>query len=140
MNTHAITKKDEKFQPIPAQTEKVAKNVLDAAFKVHTVLGPGLLESVYETCLLHELKLRGIKAEGQVSIPIIYEGMKIDSGVRLDIFVENSVIVEVKAVDNIIPVYKAQLLTYLKLSGIRLGLLINFNTIHLRDGINRLVN
>ena len=84
--------------------------------------------------------MREIKVEGQVSIPIIYEGMKIDTGVRIDILVENSVIVEIKAVDNIIPVYKAQLLTYLKLSGIRLGLLINFNTLHLRDGISRLVN
>jgi GxxExxY protein len=139
MDSKTITNKDAKFQPIPPRTEAVAKNVLDAAFKVHTVLGPGLLESVYEACLIHELKMRGIIVEGQVSIPIIYEGMKIDTGVRLDILVENSVIVEVKAVDNIIPVYKAQLLTYLKLSGIRLGLLINFNTIHLRDGISRLV-
>jgi GxxExxY protein len=140
MDSKTIANKDVKFQPIPSRTEEVAKNVLDAAFKVHTVIGPGLLESVYEACLIHELKMRGIEVEGQVSIPIIYEGMKIETGVRVDILVENSVIVEVEAVDNIIPVYKAQLLTYLKLSGIRLGLLINFNTIHLRYGISRLVN
>lgn len=140
MDSKTITGKDGKFQPISSRTEEVAKNVLDAAFKVHTVLGPGLLEFVYEACLIHELNMREIKVEGQVSIPIIYEGMKIDTGVRIDILVENSVIVEIKAVDNIIPVYKAQLLTYLKLSGIRLGLLINFNTLHLRDGISRLVN
>jgi len=139
MDTKDTTNKDVKNQPIPGHTEGVAKKVLDAAFKVHTVLGPGLLESVYEACLIHELKMRGIKVEGQVSIPLIYEGMKIDTGVRLDLLVETCVIVEVKAVDNIIPVYKAQLLTYLKLSGVRLGLLINFNTIHLRDGISRLV-
>jgi GxxExxY protein len=140
MEIKAKNKRIFNLQPIPERTEEVAKYILDASFKVHTVLGPGLLESVYETCLAHELNIRGLEVGSQVSLPVVYEGIKIDTGVRLDIMVEKCVIVEVKAVDVMISVYKAQLLTYLKLSGIRLGLLINFNTIHLRDGISRLVN
>ncbi len=128
------------FEVIPPKTEEVAKKVLDAAFKVHTALGPGLLESVYEACLAHELRLMGLKVESQVSFPIVYEGMTVESGFRLDLLVEECVIVEVKAVDIMNPVYKAQLLTYLKLTNTRLGLLLNFNIIHLRDGIDRLVN
>ena len=139
MDNQALTNKDVKNQPIPPRTEDVAKFVLDATFKAHTALGPGLLESVYEACLVHELNLRALKVESQVALPVVYDGMKIDTGIRLDILIEKQVIEEVKAVDNIIPVYKAQLLTYLKLTGIRLGLLINFNVIHLRDGITRLV-
>ncbi len=139
METKAVSSKESRFQPIPPRTEEVAKFVLDAAFKVHTVLGPGLLESIYEACLIHELNLKLLKVESQVSLPVVYEGMMIDAGIRLDILVEKLVIVEVKAVDTIIPVIKAQLLTYLKLTDIRLGLLINFNVIHLRDGIIRLV-
>lgn len=139
METKAISSKESRFRPIPPRTEEVAKFVIDAAFKVHTALGPGLLESVYEACLVHEPNQKALNVESQVSLPVVYEGMKIEAGIRLDILVEKQLIVEVKAVDNIIPVYKAQLLTYLKLSGIRLGLLINFNGIHLRDGITRLV-
>jgi len=131
---------ESRFRPIPPRTEEVAKFVIDAAFKVHSALGPGLLESVYEACLVHELNQKALKVESQVSLPVVYEGMKIEAGIRLDIMVEKQLIVEVKAVDNKIPVYKAQLLTYLKLTGIRLDLLINFNVIHLRDGITRLVN
>jgi len=127
------------INPIAVRTEEVAKAVLDAAFKVHTALGPGLLESVYETCLGHELITKGIKFEAQSTVPIIYDGVIVESGLRLDLFVEKCVIVEIKAVEIVNPIYKAQLLTYLKLSGVRLGLLINFNVIHLRDGITRLV-
>jgi len=126
--------------PISPRTEEVTKIILDAAFKVHTALGPGLLESVYETCLAHELKLNGLKVESQVSLPIQYEGITVDSGLRLDMLVENCVVVEVKAVENIIPLFHAQVLTYLKLTNMRIGLLINFNTIHLRDGIKRLIS
>ena len=132
--------KERNLLPIPPRTEEIAKLVLDAAFKVHTTLGPGLLESVYETCLVHDLNGMGIKLESQITLPIVYNGLTVESGLRLDLFVEKCVIIEIKAVESIIPVHKAQLLTYLKLSGVRLGLLINFNVIHLRDGITRLIN
>jgi GxxExxY protein len=125
--------------PIPARTEEVAKMVLDAAFRVHTALGPGLLESIYETCLAYELKGMGVKFESQIALPIVYNEILIESGLRLDLLVEKCVIIEIKAVETIIPIHKAQLLTYLQLGNIRLGLLINFNVIHLRDGIIRLV-
>jgi len=128
------------FVAIPPRTEEVTKIILDAAFKVHTALGPGLLESVYETCLAYELKMRGLKVESQISLPVVYEGITVDSGLRMDLMIEDSIVVEIKAVESVIPLYKAQLLTYLKLSGIRMGLLVNFNVIHLRDGITRLVN
>jgi GxxExxY protein len=128
------------FAPIPTRTDDVAKMILDAAFKVHTALGPGLLESIYETCLVYELKSIGLNVDNQLTLPVIYEGITIDSGLRLDLLVEYCVIVEIKAVENIIPLYNAQLLTYMKLTKTRVGLLINFNTIHLRDGIKRLVN
>ena len=128
------------FDPIPVRTEDVTRKILDAAYKVHTALGPGLLESVYEACLIYELKSGGFKIDSQLSLPVVYEEIIVDSGLRLDILVENCVIVEIKAVENIIPLHKAQLLTYMKLTKTRLGLLINFNTIHLKDGITRLVN
>ncbi len=126
MDTKVIENKNVKIQPIPARTEEIAKIILDSAFKVHTALGPGLLESVYETCVMHELKGAGLKFESQISLPIIYNGITVESGLRLDVFVEKSVIIEIKAVEIIIPIHKAQLLTYLKLSGVRLGLLIKF--------------
>src|SRR4030042_3191290 len=128
------------FAPIPPRTEEVTKVILDAAFKVHSVLGPGLLESVYQTCLIYELKSHNLKVENQIFLPVIYEGITVDSGLRLDLLVENCVIVEIKAVENVIPLYQAQLLTYLKLTKTRIGLLINFNTIHLRNGVKRVVN
>lgn len=128
------------YAEIPQSTDEVTKKVLNAAFKVHTALGPGLLESVYETCLAFELRAANLIVESQIALPLEYEGMNIDSGFRLDLLVEKCVIVEIKAVENIIPLYQAQLLTYLKLTKTRVGLLINFNTIHLRDGITRLVN
>ena len=114
--------------------------VVNAAMKVHSSLGPGLLESAYEACLIHELKNRGISTKSQVAMHVEYDGTKIDVGYRVDLLVEESIIVELKAVDKISPLHMAQLMSYLKLGGIRLGLLINFNTISLRDGIHRIIN
>src|SRR5439155_23054915 len=104
----------------------------------HRALGPGLLESVYELCLVHELTKRGLKVERQVSLPVVYDSIRLDAGLRLDIVVEDSVVVELKAVESMLPVHTAQLLTYLKLTGHRLGLLINFNVPLIKDGIHRL--
>jgi GxxExxY protein len=128
------------YAVIPPRTEEVTKKILDAAFKVHTAPGQGLLESVNEACLAHELRSNGLTVETQITLPVVYEGITVDSGLRLDLLVEQCVNVEIKAVENIIPLHKAQLLTYMKLTKTRIGLLINFNTIYLRDGINRLVS
>jgi GxxExxY protein len=114
--------------------------VIYAAMKVHSALGPGLLENAHEACLLHELRSRGVKVESQVTMPVVYGGTRIDVGYRIDLLVEDAVIVELKAVEKIIPIHEAQLLSYLKLSGKRVGLLINFHVLHLRDGIKRMVN
>ena len=118
----------------------MVKTVLDSAYQVHTAPGPGLLESVYEACMVHELNVRNINVKSQITLPVIYIGMKVDSAYRLDILVEDCVIVEIKSSEIISPVHCAQLLTYLKLTNIRLGLLLNFNVIHLRDGIKRIIN
>ena len=107
---------------------------------MHRVLGPGLLESAYEECLCRELAVQGIEFERQVSLPVEYKGVKLDCGYRMDIVVEKAVVVEVKTVEKLLPLHEAQLLTYLKLSGIRRGLLLNFNTAVLRSGIKRLMN
>jgi GxxExxY protein len=127
------------FDPVSAQVDEVARAVVDAAFRVHQVLGPGLLESVYETCLAHELKQRGQKVATQVALPVVYDEVRLDAGLRLDMLVADSVVVEVKSVDKMNPVYDAQLLTYLKLTGLRVGLLLNFNVPVIRDGIKRIV-
>ena len=124
---------------IPQDVERVAKAVLDAALAVHKALGPGLLESVYEACLCHELTKRGIPFRSQVFLPIVYDGVKLDAGLRLDLVVAECLIVELKAVEKSNPLFEAQLLTYLKLTGHRLGLLLNFNVPLLKDGIKRLV-
>jgi GxxExxY protein len=113
--------------------------VVGAAFRVHAELGPGLLEGVYEVCLAHELTKRGFFVERQVALPVFYGGVKIEAGLRLDLLVENRLIVEVKAVENFHPVHKAQVLTYLKLTGRPLGLLINFNVPLIKDGIKRII-
>jgi len=133
--------KDTKTQskPIPARVEQVAKAVVDAAFHVHYQLGPGLLESVYEMCLFHAITKRGLKAERQVPVPVVFDGVELEAGFRLDLLVEDCLIVEVKAVEALIPVPRAQVLTYLKLTGHRLALLINFNVPLIRDGIKRVV-
>jgi GxxExxY protein len=119
---------------------EIAKIVVDAAFKVHTALGPGLLESVYEVVLARELEQRGLKVERQKPVPILYDNLKFDEGFRADLIVENSVIVELKSVETIVPVHKKQLLTYLRLTDKRLGLLINFGAALIKDGITRVVN
>ena len=115
-------------------------DIVGAAIEVHRRLGPGLLESTYESCLCRELSLRGISFRQEVPLPVHYRGLELDCGYRLDIVVEDSVIVEVKAVGKILPVHRAQLLTYLKLTNLRLGLLINFNVEVLRSGIYRIIN
>ena len=127
------------YAPVLPHVEKVGKAVLDAAFKVHTALGPGLLESVYETCTAFELKESGLSASTQIGLPVTYRGIKMDAGLRPDMIVEECVIVEFKSVDTMHPIFDAQLITYLKLTGIRLGFLINFNVVHLKDGIKRIV-
>jgi len=128
-----------RHEPIPLDVERIGKAVLDSAFKVHTVLGPGLLESVYETSLTHVLRKNNLLVETQVTQPIMFDGERLDSGLRLDMLVQKCVIVELKAVETMNPLYEAQLMTYLRLSGIRLGFLINFNVAHLKDGIKRMV-
>ncbi|MGH6964682.1 MAG: GxxExxY protein [Phenylobacterium sp.] len=125
--------------PIPLAVEAVARQVVDAALKVHRVLGPGLLESTYEHCLAHELGLRGVPVRRQVGLPIEFEGLRLDAGYRLDMIVGDAVVVEVKAVEALSRLHEAQLLTYLRLSGFRLGLLMNFNAVQLRQGLRRFV-
>ena len=127
------------FDPIPRETEAIAAKVVEAAFKVHSALGPGLLESVYEACLCRELSKQYIAFQTQVSMPVIYDGLRLDAGLRLDLLVAEVVIVDLKAVEKMLPLFEAQLLTYLKLTGLRLGLLINFNVPLIKDGIRRLV-
>ena len=119
---------------------QVSGAVIGAAMDVHSALGPGLLEHIYSACLLHELHGRGLTVRCEVPLPVIYKEVKLDAGCRLDMLVNETVIVELKAVESLAPIHQAQLLTYLKLSGKRIGLLINFNTVHLRDGIKRMVN
>ena len=114
--------------------------VIGAAIEVHKVLGPGLLESAYENCLSHELQLRNVIFERQKPLPVTYKGVNLDCGYRLDVVVQGMVVLEVKACERIEPIHRAQLLTYLKLSGLSLGLLLNFNVPVMRDGIVRVVN
>ena len=121
------------------EVDNVAKQVVDAAYRVHKNLGPGLLESVYETCLVHEIKKKGMLFEQQKYIHIEYDGIKLDAGLRVDLVVNNCVVVELKAVESVLPVHEAQLLTYLKLMDKRVGLLINFNVPLIKNGIKRKV-
>ncbi len=137
---HEGTKKTMKeFKPLDRETERLAKEIVDAAFKVHKELGPGLLESVYEACLSYELRKRGLKIDTQLALPVHYEAVHLDIGFRLDLLVENEIIVELKAVEVMNPLYEAQVLTYLKLTNKRLGLLINFNVALIKNGIKRLI-
>jgi GxxExxY protein len=122
------------------QINEVSGQVVDAAMKVHSVLGPGLLEGVYEACLAFELESRGHHVQVQLPMPVTYMGLRLDVGYRIDLLVDNMVIVELKSVAKIAPIHEAQLMTYLKLSGHKVGLLINFGVVHLRDGIKRIVN
>ena len=122
------------------RVNKVSGAIVNSAMKVHSLLGPGLLESAYEACLAHDLRRRGFRVETQVGLPVVYEGEKLDLGYRIDLLVESLVIVEVKCVEVIHPVHEAQLLSYLRLSGRNVGLLINFHVAHLKDGIKRMVD
>jgi GxxExxY protein len=120
--------------------DQSSRAVIDAAMRVHTVLGPGLLENAYQVCLEHELRRRGHFVQGQWPLPILYDGVHIDVGYRVDLLVDDLVIVELKAVAKVLPIHEAQLLSYLRLSGVRVGLLINFHELRLKDGIRRMVN
>ena len=127
------------FEPLPPETEALAKQTVDAAMKVHRALGPGLLESVYEKCLTHELRTREIAVQAQVNVPVVYEGLRLESGLRLDLLIDKQLIVEIKAVEQLSPVHKAQVRTYLKITKLKLALLINFNIDMLREGIKRII-
>ncbi len=118
---------------------ELTERVIAAAIDVHRALGPGLLESAYEECLCHELALRGIRFERQLPLPVVYKGCRLDCGYRLDIVVEGVLVLELKAVERVLPIHEAQLLGYLRLGGYHLGLLINFNSLLLKDGIRRYV-
>jgi len=122
------------------QLNNISRSITGAAIQVHRVLGPGLLESAYEACLAFELRKRGLKVEQQKPLPLIYEGVKLDCGYRIDLLVEGCVVVEIKSVDAVAPIHKAQVMSYLKLSGCKLALLMNFNVLMLKDGIPRFVN
>ena len=119
---------------------EVSHAIITAAMKVHTELGPGLLESTYTACLQYELGQAGLRSATQVGLPVVYHGVKLELGYRIDLLVEELIVVEIKSVDAVSPVHHAQLLSYLKLSGKSIGLLINFNVVHLKDGIRRFVN
>jgi GxxExxY protein len=123
-----------------AKLNKITGDIIGAAIEVHRALGPGLLESAYEACLAYELVQQGLKVEQQKPIPVVYKEIRLDCGYRLDLLVENEVIVEVKSVDELAPIHSAQLLSYLRLSGCKVGLLINFNVEILKHGIRRLAN
>lgn len=132
-STHRIV------QPIPADVERIGKVVLNAAYKVHTTLGPGLLEAVYQTSMKHVIEKNGVAVKTDVKLPILFEGTKLDSGLQLDMLVEKCVIVELKSVERMSLLYEKQVTTYLRLSHLRLGFLINFNVPYLKDGIKRIV-
>ncbi|MEK7397298.1 MAG: GxxExxY protein [Candidatus Poribacteria bacterium] len=127
------------YAPISDKEEKISKGIVDSAYSVHKILGPGLLESIYEVCFCHELTKRGLSNQRQVSVPIVYDGIKFDEGLRMDVLVEDLVICELKASEDMKNVYTAQILTQLKLTGKRLGFLINFNVATIRDGIKRFI-
>jgi GxxExxY protein len=120
--------------------ERVAREIVDAAIKVHRTLGPGLLESAYQQCLAYELRKRGLRVECEVTLPVVYDGINIDAGYRLDMLIEDMIIVENKTVDQLMPIHDAQLLTYLKLRDCHLGFLLNWNTALMKSGIKRIVN
>jgi len=127
------------FAPIAPEIEAIAKIVVDSAFRVHSELGPGLLESAYEHCLAYELESRDLWVGRQVALPIVYGTVKLDAGYRIDLLVASAIVIEVKSVEALAPVHQAQLLTYLKLSGHRLGFLMNFNVALFKQGLRRFV-
>jgi GxxExxY protein len=121
-------------------TDELTRVVIAACIEVHRHLGPGLLESAYERCVCHELTLRGIRFERQRSIPLTYKGLQLDCGYRADVIIEESLLLEIKAVDHLLPVHQAQVITHLKLTGLTTGLLVNFHVSVLKDGVRRLIN
>jgi GxxExxY protein len=121
------------------QRNEISGAVVDAAMKIHSALGPGLLESAYAACLKHELIKRGLRVASEVPLPVVYDGVRLDAGYRLDLVVEDTVVVELKAIEALAPIHQAQIISYLKLSGKPIGLLINFHSLHLKDGIKRFV-
>ncbi len=120
--------------------EELTREIIAAAMRVHSELGPGLLESAYEACLFHELLKQGFKVERQKPVPIHYDGILIDCGYRVDLLVNDEIIIELKAVERVLPIHHAQIISYLKLAGKEIGLLINFNVVHLREGITRKIS
>jgi GxxExxY protein len=124
--------------PIPDAVNETSGIIVDAAYQVHQTLGPGLLENVYERCLRYELESRGLEVRSQVQVPLKYKDLEFDCGFRLDLLVNNTVVVEIKAVEQVLPVHIAQILTYLKITEHRVGLLLNFNTATIKDGIHRM--
>lgn len=121
------------------KTEEIYKMVLDCSFKVHSALGPGLLESAYSECLFYELLNAGLKVEKQKPLPLVYKEVKLDVGYRIDLMVENCIVVEIKSIEALCDIHMAQILTYMKLSETKLGLLANFNVLHLKEGIRRVI-
>lgn len=128
-----------KFNELSKEEERIGKETVDCAYKVHSNLGPGLLEKIYETCFCHELSKIGLKFSSQVSVPIKYDGLIFNEGFRIDVLIEDKVICELKAVNEMNPVYEAQVLTYLKFTNKRLGFLINFNVPLIKNGIKRII-
>jgi GxxExxY protein len=136
---HEEHKDHKDHEGLPETVEALARTVIDAGLKVHRSLGPGLLESAYEHCLAHELQARGLSLKRQLALPIVYEGLTLDAGYRLDLLVEDTIVVEVKTVEALTRLHEAQLLTYLRLSGRRLGYLMNFNVTLFKQGLRRLL-
>jgi len=120
--------------------EEVGKQVVDSAYRVHVALGPGLLESVYQTCMVHELKKRGLNVDSEVPVAVLYDDLRLDAGYRIDLLVEGLVVVENKCVEQLLPIHQAQIITYLRLGGYQLGYLINWNVKRIKDGIHRFAN
>lgn len=129
----------QKYKPISEQEEYIGRMIVDAAFTIHKTLGPGLLEKVYEVCFCHKLTKRGLSVKRQLTIPIVYDGIEFQEGLRLDVLVDDLVICELKAIENVNPVWEAQILSHLKLTEKRLGYLINFNVPLMKDGLRRFV-
>lgn len=127
------------YEPLSKKEEDIAKKIVDAAYCVHKKLGPGLLEKIYEVCFCHEIGKRGLQYQRQVEMPIVYDGITFEEGLRLDVLVENLIICELKAVENMNPVWEAQVLSHLKLTGKRLGFLVNFNEKYIKKGIKRII-
>ena len=137
--TQRKTRSDTKAKSTIMNREEVFKHVLDCSFKVHSALGPGLLESAYTECLYYDLRQSGLKVEKQKPLPLIYKEVHLDAGYRIDLLVEDSIVVEIKSIEALAEIHMAQILTFLKLSKCKLGLLANFNVLHLKDGIKRII-